>query len=90
MDQTLLILMIVVSATSAIALCVQACMLFGIWKTSKATHEKLVVVIPKVEKFPVTRGAVDHMLPLCVFLDVLASRRSGRDSNACIPRRRGS
>ncbi len=51
MDQTLLILMTVVAAIAAIALCVQAGMLFGIWKASKATHEKLVLVIPKVEKF---------------------------------------
>ncbi len=43
--------MTVVAAIAAIALCVQAGMLFGIWKASKATHEKLVLVIPKVEKF---------------------------------------
>ncbi|MEO8025201.1 MAG: hypothetical protein ABI823_01925 [Bryobacteraceae bacterium] len=50
MDQTVLILMIVVSAISAVALCVQAGMLFGIYRTSKATHDKIVVVLPKLEK----------------------------------------
>ena len=51
MDQTLLILMIVVAGVSAIALCIQAGMLFGIWKASKATQDRIVIMIPKVEKF---------------------------------------
>lgn len=51
MDQTLLILMTVVAGVAAIALCVQAGMLFGIWKASRATHDRIVTVIPKVEKF---------------------------------------
>ena len=51
MDQNLLILMTIVAAIAAIALCVQAGMLFGIWKAARATHERIVVVLPKVERF---------------------------------------
>jgi len=50
-DQNLLILMTIVAAIAAIALCVQAGMLFGIWKAARATHERIVVVLPKVERF---------------------------------------
>lgn len=33
----------------------------------------------EIEKLPVARRTVDHMRPLCVFLDVLVSRRSARE-----------
>ncbi len=51
MDQNLLILMTVVAVAATAALCVQAAMLFGIWKASKATHERLVHVLPRIERF---------------------------------------
>ena len=34
--------------------------------------------LPEIEKLPVARRTVDHMLPLFILLDVLVSRRSGR------------
>ncbi len=43
--------MTVVATVSAVALCVQAGMLFGIYKASKATHERIAGVMPQVEKF---------------------------------------
>jgi hypothetical protein len=33
---------------------------------------------PQIKEFPVARRTVDHMLPLFILLDVLVSRRSGR------------
>jgi len=50
-DQNLLILMTIGAVIAAIALCVQAAMLVGIWKASKATHDRIVLVLPKVERF---------------------------------------
>jgi ElaB/YqjD/DUF883 family membrane-anchored ribosome-binding protein len=50
MDQmTLLYIMAAFVLISAIALCIQAGFLFGIYKTAKAMQEKVVPLVPKVE-----------------------------------------
>ncbi len=46
---TLLIILAVFVAVSAIALCIQAGMLFGIYKSAKATEANVKRVLPKVE-----------------------------------------
>ena len=48
-NQALLILLAVFVAISAIALCIQAGMLYGIFKSAKATEENVRRVMPKVE-----------------------------------------
>lgn len=50
MDQmTLLYIMAAFVLISAIALCIQAGLLFGMYKTAKAMQEKIVPLVPKVE-----------------------------------------
>lgn len=51
MDQNLLIVLTIMTSISAIALCIQAGMLIGIYRASKAAQEKVVAVVPKVERF---------------------------------------
>ncbi|HVO99349.1 MAG TPA: hypothetical protein VMT15_14860 [Bryobacteraceae bacterium] len=48
-NQPLLIILSVFVAVSAIALCIQAGMLYGIFKSAKATEENMKRVVPKVE-----------------------------------------
>jgi ElaB/YqjD/DUF883 family membrane-anchored ribosome-binding protein len=48
-QQTLLILMTIFIALAAIAMLVQAAMLIGIYRISKRTQEKLVVLLPRIE-----------------------------------------
>jgi hypothetical protein len=48
-NQALLIIMAIFVAVAAIALCIQAGMLFGIYKSAKVTEESVKRVLPKVE-----------------------------------------
>ncbi len=48
-NQALLIILAVFVAVAAIALCIQAGMLYGIFKSAKATEENVKRVLPKVE-----------------------------------------
>jgi len=49
MDQNLLIIIAVFVFVAAIALCVQAGLLFGIYRSAKALEEKTTPLIPKVD-----------------------------------------
>ena len=49
MDNPLIIILAVFVGISAIALCIQAGMLFGIYKSARSTEEHMKRVIPKVE-----------------------------------------
>ena len=49
MENQLIIIMAVFTGIAAIALCIQAGMLFGIYKSARATEEHVKRVIPKVE-----------------------------------------
>lgn len=57
MDPTLLYVMTAFVIIAAIALCVQAGMLFGINKKTKAMHDQIVPLVPKVESLLKTTQA---------------------------------
>jgi hypothetical protein len=56
-QQTLLIIMAVFVAVSAVALVIQAFYLFGIYKTARLLQERTVTLIPKVEALVETSRA---------------------------------
>ena len=61
MDQNLLIIMAVFVAVAAIALVIQAGMLYGIYKSSRAMQAKVEILAPKIEALADTsRAAVDE------------------------------
>lgn len=49
MDQTLLIIIAVFVFVSAVALCIQAGMLVGIYRSTKALEEKATPLLPKID-----------------------------------------
>jgi hypothetical protein len=49
MDQTLLIIIAIFVFVAAVALCIQAGLLFGIYRTARVMQEKSSTLIPKVE-----------------------------------------
>ena len=59
-NQAFLIILAIFVAISAIALCVQAGMLYGIFKSAKATEEKVKGVMPKIDSL---LPKVEAMLP---------------------------
>ncbi len=60
-QQTLIILMTIFVGLAAIAMLVQAAMLIGIYRISKATQEKVVALLPRVESLvESTRETVDE------------------------------
>ncbi len=58
MDQNLLIIMAVFVAVAAIALVIQAGMLYGIYKSSRAMQAKVETLAPKIEALTDTSRAV--------------------------------
>ena len=60
-QQALLIVMTVFVAVAAIALLIQAGMLFGVWKSAKAMEQQVAKLAPKVESLAETsRAAIDE------------------------------
>jgi hypothetical protein len=67
MDQNLLIVIAVFVAVAAVAMCIQAGLLFAIFKTARELEKKVVPIIPKVEalipKVEALLPKVDAMVP---------------------------
>jgi flagellar biosynthesis protein FliQ len=60
MDQTLLIIIAVFVFVAAIALCIQAGLLFGIFRAARSLEDKAMPLIPKLDALvDSTRAAVD-------------------------------
>ena len=60
MDQNLLIIIAVFVFVAAVALCIQAGFLFGIYKATHKFEERALPLLPKVEALvESSRGAVD-------------------------------
>src|SRR5260370_23704224 len=61
-EQTVLLSIIAVFVLiAAIALCIQAAFLFGVYKTAKLLEQKVIPLVPKVDSLvEATRATVDH------------------------------
>jgi len=61
MDQTLLIIMAVFVFVAAVALCIQAGLLFGIYRSARAMEEKASTLLPKIDALvDSSRAAVEE------------------------------
>ena len=60
MDQNLLIIIAVFVAVAAIALCIQAGFLFGVFKTARSMEQKILPLLPKMDALVVSsRAAIE-------------------------------
>src|SRR5580693_5439231 len=80
-NQALFILLAVFVGISAIAMCIQAGMLFGIYKSARATEEQVKRVIPQVESMlPKVEALVVSSTAASDILDVTRTQLARIDS----------